>query len=399
MVSGMRVVAVAGPDPGHLFPMMAMATALHRRGHDVAVITSREWRDEVEASGLGFDGLPRLGPEGGDEDLAWRMWGRAQQMAHPFAEVLGGRNADLVVADTLVAGAAFGAELAGIPWVELIPHFLWEPSRALPPIGLGQRPARTVVGRLLERQQRRLQAASVAEGRAHRGRVRTALGLSGDGAPAVRLVATLPDLEPPRPDWPRRTFVAGALEWEPPGWSELPVPQGSGPLAVITDSTVPDMKATVVRDAVTGLAGEGIRLVVTSDAALGDTSGIVVGRGPHGPLLDGAACAVGPGGHGFVSKALARGVPLVLVPQQGDQRETAARVERAGAAVTLAPEAVSPERLRRAVGTVLDDPAFRSAAEGIAARAAGLGPRRAAALVDRFATPHASGSGVSVPTS
>lgn len=382
-----RVLAVSAPDPGHLFPVVAVGAALRSRGHDVAVVTSADWHGDLEAAGLRFEGLPRLEPDRGDADLGWRLWGRAQQLAEPLSQAFRRLGADLVLADTLVSGAGFGAELVGVPWVEVVPHFLWQPSRVLPPIGLGQRPARTAVGRLVERRQRRHQAASVAEGRGQRAAARSALGLPGEGGPALRLVATLPDLEPARPDWPARTFVTGALEWDPPGWSPLALPEGSHPLVVVTDSTAANIEGSLAVEAVAGLAGEQVRLAVTSAVVAGDERHVVAGRGPHGPLLDAAACAVGPGGHGFVTKALARGVPLVLVPHQGDQRETAARAERAGAAITVRPESASAARLRSAVLTVLGDPSFRSAAEAIGVRAAGLGPDRAAALVTRFGTP------------
>ncbi|MGH3443067.1 MAG: glycosyltransferase, partial [Nitriliruptorales bacterium] len=349
----MRVVAVSGTDPGHLIPVVAVAVALRARGHDVSVVTGGDWRADVEASDLAFLELPRLEPDEGDADLGWRLWGRAEQMAGPLATLLRDTHAEAVVTDTLVGSAGFAAELAGIPWVDVVPHFLWEPSRHLPPVGLGQRPARSVVGRLLERQQRRMQAASFAEGSEHRTRVRAALGLTGLGGPVLRLVATLPGLEPPRPDWPRRTFLVGALEWDPPGWTELPLPDGGGPLVVVTDSTAGNVQTSVARAAVAGLAGEqvrtsdgrrgvaaeDVRLVVTSGSVEVDEPGVVVGQGPHGPLLDAAACAVGSAGHGFVTKALVRGVPLVLVPLHGDQRETAARVARAGAGVTVPPDA------------------------------------------------------------
>lgn len=389
----MRIVAVSGPDPGHLFPVVAVAVALRGRGHDVSVVTGQDWRSDLEASGLTFLGLPPLEPDEGDADLGWRMWGRAEQMAPPLAELLLDARADLVVTDTLVGSAGFAAELAGLPWVDVVPHFLWAPSRHLPPVGLGQRPARTVVGRLIERQQRRQQAASFAEGRELRRRARSALGLNGDGGPSLRLVATLPGLEPPRPDWPRRTFLVGALEWDPPDWAELPLPAGEGPLVVVTDSTAPHVEVSVADAAVAGLADGHVRLAVTSGAVHTDVPGVVVGRGPHGPLLDAAACAVGSAGHGFVTKALVRGVPLVLVPLHGDQRETVARVAREGAGLTIPPRRASPDRLRDAVDTVLGDRSFRAAAEGIAARAAGLGAARAAALVDRYVRRHLPGPG------
>ena len=41
-------------DAGHAFPAIALARALRRRGHEVLVETWEQWREPVEAEGLGF---------------------------------------------------------------------------------------------------------------------------------------------------------------------------------------------------------------------------------------------------------------------------------------------------------------------------------------------------------
>ena len=50
----------------------------------------------------------------------------------------------------------------------------------------------------------------------------------GDG-PVRRLIATLPALEVPRPDWPEEAVVVGPLHIEPTD-AVLDVPPGEGPL-------------------------------------------------------------------------------------------------------------------------------------------------------------------------
>ncbi len=380
-----RVAVVSGPDPGHLLPCTAVALALAHRGHHVAVFTGRSWREDLETSGLAFRWLRRLaeGPE--DSDFGWRMWGRAAHMTPPLAESFDDLRPDVVLVDTLTAAGGFAAELAGAPWVEMVPHWLWAPSEALPPIGLGQRPARTPIGRFVEEQQRRQQRASIEEGERLRRRARREVGLPPVGGPALTLLGTLPDLEPARPDWPERTFIAGPLEWEPPSWPDPHPPAGDGPLVLVTDSTASNVEVGIAGDAVTALEGEGVRVVATTTADLPSRPWLTTGRARHGPVLDRASCAVGYAGHGLVAKALSRGVPLVLVPLQGDQRETASRVERAGAGRLVWPEEASPAALREAVRAVLDDPSYTDAARRMGRHAAGLGPERAATLIERRA--------------
>jgi UDP:flavonoid glycosyltransferase YjiC (YdhE family) len=83
----------------------------------------------------------------------------------------------------------------------------------------------------------------------------------------------------------------------------------------------------------------------------------------------------------MVAKALVRGLPLVVVPGPGDQRENAARVERLGAGVHLPARRLTPRTLRAAVQRVLADPSYAAAARRLAATADGLGPDHAAARV------------------
>jgi UDP:flavonoid glycosyltransferase YjiC (YdhE family) len=380
----MRIAVVSGPDPGHLLPAVAFGREAAGRGHDVTIMTTSRWKADVEATGLDHRSLPGVSKEPTGSDLGWRMWGRAAGMAPHVAESLAVSRPDLVVADTLTAGGGFGAEVLGIPWVELVPHWLWAPSDALPPIGLGQRAARTPIGRLLERVQRRQQARSFAEGRDQRRRARASIGLPVNGGPALRILATLPALELPRPDWPARCFIVGLLEWEPSSWEPLDPPDGDEPLVVVTDSTASGIDVSLGGRFVVGLHGDRIRLAVTTTRAVPDRPATVAGRGGHGPLLDVADCAAGFAGHGFVSKALARGVPLVLVPLQGDQRETAARVERLGAGITVPLEKATPSALAAAVSAVLADPSYRQAAARVASSGRGLGAARAVGLAERF---------------
>jgi UDP:flavonoid glycosyltransferase YjiC (YdhE family) len=66
-------------------------------------------------------------------------------------------------------------------------------------------------------------------------------------------------------------------------------------------------------------------------------------------VLDRAACAVTHGGMGATQKALARGVPVCVVPFGRDQLEVARRVQVAGAGTRLPAKRLRPDRLRAKV--------------------------------------------------
>ncbi|MCA1713415.1 MAG: glycosyltransferase [Actinobacteria bacterium] len=380
----MRIAFVAGPDPGHAFPVIALARALRSRGHEVVVATGARWEDDLAAEGLAFVEIPLLAPTPRDDDWGYRIWGRAAEMARPLAEVLAEHRPEALVADTLTAAGGLSAGLLGVPWAETVPHWLNLPSRALPAFGQGRAVARTPLGRIADRQSRRHQRGSLAAGAAQARAARVAVGLPPEGQPTVRLVAAVPALEPARPDWPARTFLVGALDWEPQ-WPTLEVAEGDEPLVLVSDSTASGLGTSLARLALDALGDLDLRGVVTTTAPLDDLpAGWVAGRSRHSTLLERVACVVGPGGGGLVAKALSVGRPLVVVPLQGDQLETAGRVHHVGAGLRVRPGTRAPARLREAVQRVLTEPRFTSAAARAADGARGLGVTRAAQLIEVF---------------
>jgi MGT family glycosyltransferase len=126
------------------------------------------------------------------------------------------------------------------------------------------------------------------------------------------------------------------------------------PLVLLTCSTEFQNDGRLLETALTALAPEPLRVVATSAAV--DTAGWAVPPNarlepflPHGPLLARAQVVVCHGGMGITQKALAAGVPVVVVPFGRDQLEVARHVEVAGAGVRLPAKQLSPQRLRNAV--------------------------------------------------
>lgn len=380
-----RIALVAGPDPGHLFPLLALADALVTGGHDPVVVTGEGRRGDVEAGRHRWARLPLEWPDDAHADLGYRLWELGGRLAPATADVLREVGAGVVVVDTLTQSGAMAAELAGLPWVEVVPHHLPDPDEAIPPVGLGRLPGGGPLRRFDDRRLRSLQQVSLSGGSAHRDRVRRRLGLLGDGRPFLRLVASLPSLEYPRSRWPADTHLVGPLGWEPP-WEPLEPPMGREPLVVVADSSASTVPWQLGQLALDALRHTGVRIAVVSRGDLAPwPSRCVVGWGPHGSLLDQAALAVTPGGAGVLGKAFSRGVPVVAVPVHGDQTESAARVVHAGAGRRVRWWQRSPRSLRTAVLTVLADDRYRRGAARLAGEAAELGPRRAAELVDAVA--------------
>lgn len=375
----MKIAVVAGPDPGHAFPAIALCLKFVAAGDTATLLTGRQWLDTARAAGVNAVLLEGLDLEDGDDDTdaGAKIHRRAARMAVLNVPVIRALAADLVCSDVITACGGMAAELLGLPWVEVVPHPLYLPSKGLPPLGSGLAPGVGLRGRARDAVMRALTARSIRAGDRDRSAARLGIGLPGrDPGPLRRLIATLPALEVPRPDWPEEAVVVGPLHFEPTA-AVLAPPPGSGPLVVVAPSTATTGTTGLAELALTALGPgrdlpAGLRVAVSrlGGAQMDVPDWAVVGLGRQDELLARADVLVCGGGHGIVAKALLHGVPLVTVPGGGDQWEIANRVVRHGSGRLIRP--LTAEALTAAVGAVLADPQYRAAAARAGAGAGGV---------------------------
>ena len=370
----MRVAVVAGPDPGHSFPAIALCRRFSAVGDTPTLLTGTEWLETARAAGVDAVELAGLDPTSDDDDrdAGAKIHQRAARMAVLNLPQLRELAPDLVVSDVITACGGMSAELLGIPWIELNPHPLYLPSKGLPPLGSGLAPGTGIRGRLRDAAMRALTARSWRAGIRQRAGVRVEIGLPAtDPGPLRRLIATLPALEVPRPDWPAEAVLVGPLHFEPTE-QLLPIPPGAGPVVVVAPSTALTGTRGMAQTALDCLApGTGLpvgaRVVVSrlNGPDLTVPPWAVAGLGRQDELLAHADLAICGGGHGMVAKALLVGVPLVVVPGGADQWEIANRVARQGSGRLVRP--LTAEALVKAVDEVLTTPSYRDAARRAAA--------------------------------
>ncbi len=317
-------------------------------------------------SAVELDGLDPTAADD-DSDAGAKIHRRAARMAVLNVPRLRDLALDLVVSDVITACGGLAAELLGLPWIELSPSPLYRPSKGLPPVGSGLAPGVGLRGRLRDSVMRALTARSWREGLRQRSAARVEIGLPAvDPGPLRRLIATLPALELPRPDWPEEAVVVGPLHFEPTE-AALEIPTGSGPVVVVAPSTAVTGACGLTEVALEALRpGEtlpdGARVVVSrlggSDVVVPPWA--VIGLGRQDDLLAHADLVICGGGHGLVSKTLLAGVPMVVVPGGGDQWEIANRLVRQGSAQLVRP--LTSESLVAAVNEVMSTPRYREAA-------------------------------------
>lgn len=342
------------------------------------LLTGVEWLDTARAAGVDAVELVGLDATDADDDAdaGAKIHRRAGRMAQLNVPGLRELQPDLVVSDVITACGGLAAELLGLPWVELNPHPLYLPSKGLPPLGSGLAPGVGLRGRLRDNVMRALTARSIRSGLAERAGVRADIGLAPvDPGPLRRLIATLPALEVPRPDWPAEAVVVGPLHFEPTD-AVLTVPPGSGPVVMVAPSTATTGTQGMAELVLSLRPGEtlpeGARVVVSrlGGADVEVPPWAAVGLGRQDELLSHADLVVCGGGHGLVSKAMLAGVPMVVVPGGGDQWEIANRVVRQGSGQLVRP--LSADSLTAAVGTVLGSSSYRAAAQRAGASLAGV---------------------------
>jgi UDP:flavonoid glycosyltransferase YjiC (YdhE family) len=370
----MRVAVVAGPDPGHSFPAIALCQRFIAAGDTPVLLTGVEWLETARVAGVDAVELAGLDPIAVDDDrdAGAKIHQRAARMAVINRPQLSDLAPDLVVSDVITACGGMAAELLGIPWIELSPHPLYLPSKGLPPLGSGLAAGTGIRGRLRDSVMRALTTRSWRTGLRQRTAVRVEIGLPArDPGPLRRLIATLPALEVPRPDWPAEAVVVGPLHFEPTD-QVLAIPPGSGPVVVVAPSTAltgTRGMAQAALDCLVPGAGlpDGARVVVSrlNGPDLAVPPWAVVGLGRQDELLADADVVICGGGHGMVTKALLAAVPLVVIPGGGDQWEIANRVARQGSGRLIRP--LSADALVAAVGEALSTSSYREAARRAAA--------------------------------
>jgi MGT family glycosyltransferase len=152
--------------------------------------------------------------------------------------------------------------------------------------------------------------------------------------------------------------------WDDPGGRPL--------VLVALSSTVMSHEQELLQRAADALGRLPVRGLVTTGPAVDPAvirapANVSVRRWVrHADVLPSCSAVLTHGGHGTVIKALTAGVPLVIAPLGRDQPDNAARVVHAGAGLRLSKKAGVPA-LRDAIGRVLDEPRYRSAARRMAA--------------------------------
>lgn len=394
-----RIVLATFGSLGDVHPLIPVALELRGRGHQVVFATNAVYEDKIAAMGLEFRPLRPDIPRDDPGRIAYMLDARRgperllRELILPalrdqYADLMDAtRGADLLLASELIYAAPLAVEKSGIAWAThvlaplsffsrfdppVVPNFPFvAPLYRLGPSFVG---AMMRFGRLVTRSWIR----PIRE-------LRRELSLpdgphavfEGKFSPALVLAMFSPILGTPQPDWPANTQQTG-FSWfdaaESPVSSDVEafLSAGEPPIIFTLGSSAVIDPGRFFHESIDAAGRLGRRALLVA----GENRPVekvppnvhVTGYVPYSGVFARAAAVVHPGGVGTTAQALRAGVPMVIVPYSFDQPDNAARLRRAGVSETIPRHRYRGPRAAAVLKRLLDDPARRARAEGLAQR-------------------------------
>ncbi|MCR8695277.1 MULTISPECIES: glycosyltransferase [Rhodococcus] len=400
-----RYLLCATPAGGHVTPILAVASALGDRGHEVTVLTGSRFRSFVESCGIAFrelTGAADIDDRDPDSFLPDRHHYKGLRLAQyqlrrmfidpipaqyrDVAAAVDDVGAEAVVVDAMFLGAlpilespVRGAVVAlGVSPLSL-------PSSDVPPYNSGLVPMRGSAGRLRNKVLNGVIERAFDGLDRHADHVLRAItdrGLPGGLFGAARMYDRYLQLGPAefeysRHDLPPNVRFVGPLGMDgsvksyelPRWWPEL---EGRRVVHVTQGTAANFDLGTLIRPTIDALGDTDLAVVVATGGApihdLGPlpTNVFAAEFIPHAELFRHTDAFVTNGGYGAVTTALAHGVPIVVAPGGEDKREVAAHIRHFGVGVDLRRARPTPRRIAAAVRQVLENPRYRTAAGSMA---------------------------------
>ena len=377
-----NILVAAMPAPGHVNPMLTVASHLRDCGYRVVFNTSEVFRNHVESAHIRFvplegfanfdyrrldDAFPERknfapGPDQLAHDFKYGFGRPIPDQYRGIRKIMNELDVDLIMTDVGFIGTfplLLGSRNARPPIVScgVLPMFLGSAKGA--DAGMLE-PVQQYMNQLLNE-----------------------CGAPPMPAFFLDCLYTLPDhflqftaeaFEFPRSDMPPNVRFVGPLlpkaSWrfqKPDWWGDL---DGSKPVVLVTQGTIANEDSSqLIEPVLTGLGGEDVLLVVANGGR--DLAGIsapippnaIVERFiPFDEILPRVDVFVTNGGYGGVNQALSMGVPVVVAGMTEDKPLVAARVAWSGAGINLETDRPSPDQVRTAIRTVLSDSGYRQKA-------------------------------------
>ena len=416
-MNGKRIVFCAFGSLGDIYPILALAREIKRRGHSPVVATNAVYRQLIESEGVEFHAV-RPDVDVSAPAILRRAMDRRNGARYIFGELIlpsiretyedtaaATRGADMIVTHPVTLAALLLARKSGIPWtsVALSPVSLF--SIYDPPVLTGVPFAEKLAtfGPVFQRMLLKAMAFLLEPIWKPFRALEKDLGLPLLPNPLIwppqsNLVLGLfsPVLGAPQRDWPSNAHATGFPFFDHGNGN-------SAELQQFLDAGEPPIVFTLGSAAV-GAAGDFFQQSAEAAHSLGQRAVLLVGRdprnqplgelppgiiavpyAPHAAVFPRASVVVHQGGIGTTGEAMRAGRPMLVVPYSHDQPDHAARLKRLGVARTIPRESYNSASATREIAALLRDKSYADRAAGVGARVRSeTGLVRACDLLERL---------------
>jgi MGT family glycosyltransferase len=363
------------PLHGHINPSLPLVRELVERGDEVIYYAADQFAEQIEGAGGRFrpyhvgllSDLAQLPAQ--TNEAAWRLLRASEKVLETDLSTFRAERPAYIIADSVAPWGHWAAKIINVPVVTSISTFALNRSVLMFALAGGNRPksVRLFASKLRHmgkawRLRRRLGRVYGVNGP---GVMRTVMGRSD-----LNIVYTSRHFQPCADTFDERFHFVGPLtsrrETATFPWERL----GANDMVYISLGTLFNTDLSFYRDCFEAFGGQDIQVILSigtkvSRESLGvlPMNFVVAAQVPQLAVLQRAKAFVTHGGMNSTSESLLNAVPMVVVPQMGEQAIVGHQVERLGAGLCLTRAEATAGRLRESVQRLLADDRFRQKAD------------------------------------
>ena len=382
------------PLHGHTNPSLPLVRTLVERGDEVVYFSGDAFADAILKTGARYRGyqVPFLAnlrqlSERTDE-MTWLLTRTTEEVLARHLDEFRAERPDYIISDSVAPWGQWVAQILDLPAVTSVTTFAVNRHVLAYAASHGSRP-RSV--RLALSKIRHIGKAAMLGRRLRRQYGVPGTGIMGliFGSSDLNIVYTSRHFQPCAESFDDRfQFIGPSVDLRSASAS-IPDDTPETDVIYVSLGTLFNADPAFYRTCFDAFGGQAARVIMSigthvAEASLGPPPANIVVK-PWVSQLDilrRTAVFVSHGGMNSVSESLHHGVPLVLVPQMGEQEIVARRVEDLGAGICIAKAAATADVLRQSVRRVQSDERFRvqAALAGKSFAAAGGAARGADAI-------------------
>ena len=365
----MKIAWFCIPAHGHTNPTLGLVKEMTGAGHEVTYFSYEKFREKIEETGAAFvscddhdmdidtkDGGNRVG-----KDLAFSIGLIVEAtlgMDDLMSRVISDMKPDLIVADSMAFWGKLAAMKYGIPYVCSTTTFAFNRySAKYMDQGMGGLFRTLFAMPKINKQLKRLRAKGYP--------VKNFLELISNDNETSTIVYTSKEFQPYAETFSDKYCFIGP--------SMRPVKE---PVEKTAEKTIYISMGTVVsnremyKNCVEALRDTGYQVIVSMGETANEFRDLPANIQVYDSVDQMAVLSIADAfvthcGMNSASEGLYYNVPLVMAPQTPEQMAVAKRTEELGAGVMLPASGSSAEEIRNAVGKVLNDSAYKTAAAKI----------------------------------